>query len=79
METKSPEGDSTTSGLDNQQMYNQVMYLTRNHEEIEKWLTSIEGGIRGLTERFGVLDLVTTTLRVVQEKVSNVELELEKQ
>lgn len=64
METTSPIGEGTLQVGENQ-IYKQVVYLTKKQGSIEVYLVSIEGGIRILTERLGVLDLVATTLKQI--------------
>ena len=79
METKGVEGEGSSSRVDSQQLYGQVMFLTQGHEEVNKRLTSIEGGIKSITDRLNIIDLVATTLRNVQDKIDMVENELSKQ
>jgi len=65
--------------VNTQQFYGWVMFLTQGHDNIDKRLTSIKGGVRSLTKRLGILDSICTTLRIVQEKVTTVEVESAKQ
>ena len=78
-ESKGVEGEGTSTRVDPQQLYGQVMFLTQGHEEVDKRLTSIEGGIRNITDRLNILDLVATAVRTVQDKMGVIENELTKQ
>ena len=79
MEPKGIEGEGTSTRVDPQQLYGQVMFLMQGHKEVDKRLTSIEGGIRNITDRLNILDLVATAIRTVQDKMGVIENELTKQ